>query len=388
MCIAALKLLSDVLPDAEFSILSLSPELDQRRYGRFGVNLRIVPRAGGRLGALRGLMRQCASSDLVVGVYGDAFVTRTVAEFADFIAKMLIVTLAGKPVVVFPASMGPFDVGWRRFLTRGVLNRMKLIAAREDTTRGHLAEAGIKGPALSLVPDLAFALPVAAEDRLGAILRAEGLADARRPLVGMHASKLQAHYCSHVLGVDRDHIAFLASAADWIITTLDATVVLFPYVIWPSELRQLEGTVAAAGGDDLAGVREVLAQVEQKDRVVAIETDYDAIELKGLIGRCDLFIGHGMHSNIAAISMGVPTIAIDFRYKTPAMMKMVDLEDYYCDLRTVTPDELRAKIDALWLKRKETRLMLESRMHDFAASIQAMVESVRVLVDSGDGDDV
>ncbi|NIN03283.1 MAG: polysaccharide pyruvyl transferase, partial [Hydrotalea flava] len=71
-------------------------------------------------------------------------------------------------------------------------------------------------------------------------------------------------------------------------------------------------------------------------------------ELKGIIGRCDLFIGARMHSNIASISMHVPTVALAWSHKYHGIMKMVEQEKYVCDIRTTTFNELVSKINDAW----------------------------------------
>ena len=382
MSIATLKLLGEIFPDAEFTILSLHPEVDHRRYGRFGFNLKIVQRARGRGGAAWALLRQCSRADLIIGVYGDAFVASTNLAFLDFIAKMLLVTLPGKPAVIFPSSMGPFTGTWRSFLARWALSKVKLIAAREETTYGYLHEAGLDKTLISLVPDMAFALPLAPQERLERILAKEGISGSQRPLIGMHISQPLGLYPSKILSVTQNYGELMAQIADYLVTSLNATVIFIPYFIWPKEMGRMRGVAAKAGGDDITAIKDMFKRVQHKDSIVPIETEYDATELGGIIGQCDLFIGQGMHSNIAAISMCVPTISIDFRYKTPAMMKMAGLDGYNCDLRTVTFAELSGKIDDLWMNREKVREMLKSKVEDFRASIYSLSESVRRLLDS------
>ena len=50
MVISTLKLLQEIFPGAEFTILSIYPNVDRRRYSSFGFNLNIVRRARGNAG--------------------------------------------------------------------------------------------------------------------------------------------------------------------------------------------------------------------------------------------------------------------------------------------------------------------------------------------------
>lgn len=381
MVISTLKLLQEIFPGAEFTILSIYPKVDRGKYGSFGFNLNIVRRARGNAGAAWAQLRQCSKADIVVGVYGDGFVASTNLAFLEFVAKMWVVTVPGKPVVIFPSSMGPFS-GWRSPLARWALRRAKLIAAREETTYRYLVETGVEKRLISLVPDMAFACPSASPERIRSIMKKESIDVAGRPLIGIHVNQPLAFYSSQHLGGRQSYNELMAVVADYLVTNLDASVVLVPYFLWPPEVSNRWGEAArvAGGFDDVTAIKEVCERVQRKDRIVPIKNDYDATELNGIIGQCDLFIGGRLHANIAAISMCVPTISIDFRYKTPAVMKMVGLEEYYCDLRTVTFAELTGKIDDLWTNRERIRKTLEFRVEEFRTSIRSLGESLTELL--------
>ena len=51
------------------------------------------------------------------------------------------------------------------------------------------------------------------------------------------------------------------------------------------------------------------------DRVYVISADYNASQLKHIIGQCDFFIGARTHSTIASLSSLVPTLSIAYSPK-------------------------------------------------------------------------
>ncbi|GAI33439.1 unnamed protein product, partial [marine sediment metagenome] len=108
----------------------------------------------------------------------------------------------------------------------------------------------------------------------------------------------------------------MAQVVDYLVSRLDAKVILVPEVIGPTE----------ASDDRVIGAL-VLDKVEHKDRALSITNEYGPEELRGLIGQCDLFIGARMHANIAAFSMHIPTIAIAYSYKFHGIMKMLGQEN-------------------------------------------------------------
>lgn len=380
MAISTLKLLQEIFPNAEFTILSLNPEIDHGRYDKFGFNLSIEKRVQGGIRALCTMANQCRKADLAIGLWGDGFVIRNNLVFAKFIAKTLFATLPGKPVVIFPSSMGPFAPGWRRLLARWAANKAKLIAAREEITYRYLSEAGIDKELIAPVPDIAFLCPQAPQERLEQILTKENIKNVRRPLVGMRVGSIKSHYGSS--DAQRDYNKLMAQVVDYLITSLDATVLLVPYAIWPLEMRGTPDENPKPWEDDIAVMKQVFYAVQHQDSIVLIKNEYDATEFTGIVSNCDLFIGLAMHCNILAASAGVPAISTDFRYKTSAVMEMVGLEKYSCDLKTVTYTELTSKIDDLWMNRQELRKMLECKMNDIKTSIYSFGEDIRKLVDA------
>jgi colanic acid/amylovoran biosynthesis protein len=89
-----------------------------------------------------------------------------------------------------------------------------------------------------------------------------------------------------------------------------------------------------------------------------IQGDYTPPEIKGMIGHTQLFIGLRMHSNIAALSMQVPTIAIAYGPKAYGIMAMAGQEEYVMNLPRLNVDSLYAMVERAWAHRQETRVEL------------------------------
>lgn len=378
MFVATISLLQKSLPEAQFIILSLYPEADRRRYGDLGFNLSIVRKRPGRVSTAWALMRQYSRADLIVGVYGDGFVMASNVQYLEFVVKMLLASLSRKPVVILPASIGPFPKGIRSILARWATRRVSAIAAREETTYRHLVEIGVPRSRLYLKPDMAFACPAAPPGKLTATMAARGLSQPKRPLVGICVCQPLSFYSRQHLSGGEEYTQIMAATSDHVVQNLDGSVVLVPYYLWPPSVngRRADRLRVGGGNDDITAIREVYDMIQCKDRVVAID-DYhlDVTELNGIIGHCDLLVGARLHASIAGLSSAVPTIAIDFRYKTPAVMGMVGLGEYYCDLRTLTSSEIAGKIDDLWNNRDGVRAMLKARGEEFRSAIHSFIES-------------
>ena len=65
-----------------------------------------------------------------------------------------------------------------------------------------------------------------------------------------------------------------------------------------------------------------------------------------------------MHSNIFAMSQGVPVIAIGYRHKTLGVAASLGMEKWVIDINELDATKLTDKLDGLWQERHEIRANL------------------------------
>jgi len=75
-----------------------------------------------------------------------------------------------------------------------------------------------------------------------------------------------------------------------------------------------------------------------KHRVHLVNREYDEREIKGIIGECDVFIGSRLHSCIAALSQGIPTIGVAYSKKFKGVFETVGAGDWVIDGRELSTD--------------------------------------------------
>ena len=90
------------------------------------------------------------------------------------------------------------------------------------------------------------------------------------------------------------------------LNSLGREVVLVPHVYGPRPDQ-----------DDRTTLRELASKLTCQHTL--IEEELSPNQLKGIISEFDLFVGARMHSCIAALSQGVPTIAISYSHKSGIM---------------------------------------------------------------------
>jgi len=74
-----------------------------------------------------------------------------------------------------------------------------------------------------------------------------------------------------------------------------------------------------------------------------------------------------MHSNIFALSQGVPLIAIAYFHKTWGIMQMLGLERWVIDIEAVTPEGLINKLVELWQEREQIKQLIKIKVRDLIA---------------------
>jgi colanic acid/amylovoran biosynthesis protein len=392
------------VPEVMFTLLSYCPELDLKWCSRHGIN--VVGYASKRYHKKRMLLllysirlfftvlycalcsllrvmdlnikdvtkydkyaRAYAEADLILDLSGDSFTNWKGHHAIINVLAVLPALLLKKPVVFFSQSIGPFNY-WTLPMARFCLNNSNLVVTREDVTKHYLEHIGVNERRLCLAADCAFLLEPAPFARILKILQEYGISGRELPLIGISVSVLMMEHAG--ASPVNAYLSIMSRLVDYIAESKNAYVVLIPHVIAPREW----------GPDDRYAIRRVHRLLKNKRKVTIIENDYGPRELKGIIGQCDLFIGCRMHADIAALSQGIPTIAIGWSHKYYGIMKRLGMEEYVCYLNTMSFEELKVKVDMLFSLREETQNQLTFKIKDEKRSALRAVKLVSNLLSS------
>jgi colanic acid/amylovoran biosynthesis protein len=387
------------IPDVEFTLLSYCPQLDSSYRSRIGIN--VVGFSGKKhqkhetllllhsfhllLTTLRCALysflntinlstnslatndehtRVYAEADLILDLSGDSFSDWQNRSIVNVLA-LLPAILLKKPFVFFSQSIGPFNF-WALPFARFCLDNSNLIVIREEVTKHYLECINVKNRSLFLAGDCAYLLKPAPLARVLEILQECHILRQQRPLIGISISAfMMDHFFK---GQGADYLSVMSKIVDYLVESKSAYVVLIPHSISPSYYVN----------DDTYAIRGVYRLVKNKRQVRIVGNDYDARELKGIIGFCDFFIGCRMHANIAAISQNIPTVALGWSHKYYGIMKRVGMEEYVINLENLSFEELKAKINMLFSMREQTRkrLTVETRKERNSA-----LSAIKLVVD-------
>ena len=268
-------------------------------------------------------------ADAVLAIGGDNYsLDYGLANLYSFVAIADAAMAAGKPTVLWGASVGPFE-GESRARRRLIehLRRLTLITVRESHSVEYLGSIGVADNVLQVV-DSAFALrpqPVdvqtwwpeeAGDGVLG--LNIGWLIDSLRRRAGQREGVV-----GEVAGFVRDVIA-----------RTRFSMILVPHV------APLNGDLV--NNDEAFNQQVMQALGGPTPRLAQVPGGLNAAQLKHVISKCRFFIGGRTHATIAAFSSAVPTLSIAYSVKAKGINR-----DLFGDERYVLETPQLAR-NTLW----------------------------------------
>jgi colanic acid/amylovoran biosynthesis protein len=312
---------------------------------------------------LRPILREYLEADLVAGTPGGyLYSSGDGLSLFILIYSLMLAVIAGKPVYLLPQSIGPLRHRWEAWWLRQLLGRVRMVMAREPVSYQLVQSLRVRNPRVYLVADMAFGLPAAPDEAAKAWLRTQGIdPEDGKPCLGMTMVNWGAQ--DQRFQQQEGYEQACAAAARWFVETIGGRVIFFPQVYGPTQNQ-----------DDRIPTRRVIARLADMAGSIYFVTDPLPMQLlKAVYRKMDVFIGTRMHSNIFALSEGVPVIAIGYQHKTRGIAEMVGMGDWVLDIQSVEEKLLVERLAALW----EQRVQVGERLR------QAMVEIVRQSEQAG-----
>ena len=306
------------------------------------------------------LVLDIGAGDSFADIYGSGRIGR-------MLAAQNIVMANGRPLVLSPQTIGPFDRPWARRLALNVMRRARLVATRDALSTGFAREMGFRGPLIEAT-DVAFRLPY---DR-PAPRPPGGPADG--PVrVGINVSGLLlngGYSRNNMFGLKADYPALMREVLGFFRNPArcgaDCEIHLVSHVVAP--LDSVESDLAAA---------RVLA-AECPGAIVAPAFGSPS-EAKSYIAGLDFFIGARMHACIAALSSGVPVLPMAYSRKFAGLFGTLGYH-HIADCKAETAPEILAKLRVAF----ENRACLKADAERAAAAgldrLVAYEDAVRGLI--------
>lgn len=287
------------------------------------------------------LIRELSMCDLVFDIgEGDSFADiYGLKRFAYLSLTKIWVLVLRRPLIISPQTIGPFTNRLARWTANRLLSRCARVFVRDDLSANYLVR---ENPVLGLLrtTDVAFMLPY--------LPTAEGVhGDEIR--VGINVSGLLyngGYARNNQFGLTVDYPDLMHSIIKKLLSERDCRVYLVSHVVSPQLPADDDYAVAV-------GLSKRFPDVE------IVPPFRGPSEAKSFIATLDFFVGARMHACIAAVSAGVPTVALAYSRKFSGLFSSIGY-DAVADCtaeseREVLDRVFQAFADRLLLKDAATR---------------------------------
>jgi len=302
--------------------------------------------------AKRRLLQTYFSADLVIGCGGQVLATkrRLAISFYWIAFSILFAHWLGKPIYMFPQTIGPLVAWHHRVITNFILKRTRLIMVRDrDQSLKTVVEPALLEKTIVL-PDAAFGLPGRSPAEGWHVLSRFGLGPAEgTPTIGMTLMNWSGMNVNFKSDQQEQYETAVVRLIHYIVNDLNGRVFLLGQVIGPSLTE-----------DDRIVARKVIERTGlPSPDLVLIEDLTDLDDLMCVYAALDLLVGTRMHSTIMTLVSGVPVCAIGYLVeKTSGSLRWVGLQDFVCDINHISGETLIALFERTWQARRETRAQL------------------------------
>lgn len=261
--------------------------------------------------------------DIVLDISGDSVSDDYGKRSTLFqLITLFFASIFEKKIVLVAQSIGPFNYFVTKKISKYVLNRATCIILREKISYDILKKMNIK-PKLYLNSDLAFILKPEKDEKVNDILIKEGInLESNKKTLGVSLSYLLASKLNFSNGdIHMTFVKRFSRMIDRITERFNVNIIFIPHV-----------TISYNNDRDIS--EKVVENIKRRKNIFIIKKDYNAKELKGIIGRCDLFVAARMHAGIAAISQMIPTIVLSYNHKTLGIFRdYMRLDDLVIDVK-------------------------------------------------------
>jgi polysaccharide pyruvyl transferase WcaK-like protein len=291
-------------------------------------------------------------------IYGlMTFIVDSISRFITIIMK--------KKYVLLPQTYGPYHSSIAKCISRHIIKKAHRIYSRDKGSLELIKDLlgrNYRSERMYFCPDVAFILDATKPQ---AVLIKPKLPDTNNyPLVGININGLvydAEHNYSNRFGLMLDYVFFINRLVEYFMQETDVHVIFIPHVFGLTGRKD----------DDFLSSSNVFNtySVSYTNRIHLVGKQYNQNEIKYLIGLCNFFIGSRMHSCVAALSQGIPTIGVAYSKKFLGVFQSLDLDELVVDARSVKIEEAISHISNRFFDRQS-----------YCEKIKPKIEDAKVLI--------
>jgi colanic acid/amylovoran biosynthesis protein len=298
-------------------------------------------------------LRDILSADVVISSGGTYLVDHY--NFADRALELRLAKAAGKQVVLWTQSMGPFEAPKARKNLQRISRVTDLAFFRDGKSEAAWARVAIPGAQVATVPDAAFAVlsePSPLTDPAGNF--------PKRAILSVRS--WSSTLSGEELNFDNYAESMRAIAARLIESGWECVA-----------LSTCQG-VPGYRVDDAVTAREIFAGLD----VQVDGSHHTPAELREILAAADLVISTRMHLAILSLTTQTPVVAVAYEFKTLELFKSLGLGEYAVEIESITSDWLNSRFEKIQLNETSSVLTNEV-LHGLAAAASEPARGIAAL---------
>jgi len=312
---------------------------------------------------------------------GDSFSdTYGLSRFLVGFLEVWSVILVKGSIVLLPQTYGPYKGTLARWLAGYVLNHASVIMARDMESRDTARRLVKERVEILFSPDVAFCLEATKPVHVQVYPSHADEACTERRIIGVNVSGLLfngGYTRNNMFRLKLNYTSFLQKLIRALLEEHEGELWLVPHTYGR------EGSVESDPDACLELYKSLAEPVRSRTRIVT--GDYDQHELKGIIGQCTFFVGSRMHACIAALSQGIPTVAVAYSKKFAGVYQCVGMADWVIDGRYVREDEAVSHALKVYRLREDVRSRLRVAADEARHQVRSVFQDLVAKAGGRDG---
>lgn len=299
-----------------------------------------------------GMVASIAGGDSFSDIYG-------LQRFLYISLPQVLALLLGKKLIVLPQTLGPFNGKMVKTIARFILKRSRIIYSRDHIGTAKMQQfirQTNENDKLRFCYDLGFIVdPIVPKDKdeYDFLLHKSQNSN----IVGINISGLLymgGYTQNNMFGLKVDYRELVDDIINFFIEMERWKIILVPHVFGTTENRESDFIVCNTICNKFTS--------NHNNQIYAIRNAYNQSEIKAIIGLADFFVGSRMHACIAALSQGIPTVAIAYSKKFQGVLESIGCESLVADPRIMEMNKILTIISDTFCRRHLIRRELEHKM--------------------------
>jgi colanic acid/amylovoran biosynthesis protein len=258
-------------------------------------------------------------SDTLSDVYG-------FSSFLSNIVDIIVAILLKKKIAVLGHTIGPFNNRFTELICIKTLSKVKLVTVRERKSFEYLLEIGVDPSKIFLTADIAFLLA--------------------KNYMYEKTEEKQAFYKISLSPV----VGSFTNLVNHLIRKHHAKIILLPHVFGPGN------------NDDRISLRELTRFCIDIHSVELIEDELSLKDIRRILKKCDVFVSCRMHALIAALCALIPSIGIDYNFKTICVMEEAGLGEWTLSEKNLNSKLLIEMVESLLNKKSDIKKRIMNKI--------------------------